>query len=146
MSGLIIRVRNMGRLQSKVKKLPTDIQDGVVEGLRGIAPLMEAEIQEDIRTGPRSGNIVTRYNPERIHQASAPGEVPANDRGTLADSIEVEVDPIQFNLTIAALADHAPDLEYGTRWMLPRPFLRPALTRWRDRIINAIHKAIKGRL
>jgi HK97 gp10 family phage protein len=66
--------------------------------------------------------------------------------GLLVNSIEVDVDPSQFNMTIAALAPYARELEYGTRNMLPRPFLRPALTRWRQRIIDAIHNAIKGAL
>ena len=61
----------------------------------------------------------------------------------LANSIEVDVDPVQFNLTLSASAPYARELEYGTRYMLARPFLRPALARWRERIINTIHKAIK---
>lgn len=143
MPAITVRVRNMGRLQSKVKKLPLDIQAAVVIGLRGVATPMEEDIKRRLRTGSRTGRIVKRYHPERIHQASAPGEHPANDRGMLANSIEVDVDPTQFNLTISAGAPYAQELEYGTRWMLPRPFLRPALTRWRERIIEAIHNAIR---
>lgn len=143
MPAITVRVRNMGRLQAKVKKLPLDIQSATVIGLRGLATPIEDDIKRSIRTGARTGRIVKRYHPERIHQASAPGEVPANDRGMLANSIEVDVDPTQFNMTISASAPYAQELEYGTRHMLPRPFLRPALTRWRQRIIDAIHNAIK---
>ena len=143
MPAITVRVRNMGRLQAKVKKLPLDIQAATVIGLRGLATPIEDDIKRSIRTGARTGRIVKRYHPERIHQASAPGEVPANDLGMLANSIEVDVDPTQFNMTISASVPYAQELEYGTRHMLPRPFLRPALTRWRQRIIDAIHNAIK---
>lgn len=143
MPAITVRVRNMGRLQAKVKKLPLDIQAATVIGLREIAQPMEDDVKRSIRSGARTGKIVTRYHPERIHQASAPGEPPANDRGMLANSIEVDVDPTQFNMTLSAGAPYAQELEYGTRHMLPRPFLRPALARWRERIIAAIQRAIK---
>lgn len=146
MPALTVRVRNLSSLQAKVKRLDWGIQAAVVTGLRGIAGPMEEDVKRSIRTGSKTGRLVRRYNPFRIHQASAPGEAPANDRGMLAASIEADVDPRQFNLTLSAGAPYARELEYGTRNMLPRPFLRPALTRWRERIINAIHDAIKGAL
>lgn len=143
MPGLTIRVRNMSSLQAKVKRLDWGIQAGVVTGLRSLAQPIEDDIKQSIRSGSRSGRFVKRYHPERIVQASAPGEVPANDRGMLAASVQVDVDPTQFNMTMSASAPYARELEYGTRWMLPRPFLRPALARWRQRIIEAIRDAIK---
>lgn len=143
---LTVRVRNLSSLQAKVKRLDWGIQASVVVALRGIAGPMEEDVKNSIRTGSKTGRLVRRYNPFRIHRASAPGQAPANDRGMLAASIEVDVDPRQFNLTLSAGAPYARELEYGTRNMLPRPFLRPALTRWRERIINAIHDAIKGGL
>lgn len=146
MPAITVRVRNMSRLQSKVKRLPWGIQTEVVTALRGLAQPIEDDIKRDIRTGPRTGKVVKRYHPERVHQASAPYETPANDRGMLANSVEVDVDPREFNLTLGAAAPYARELEYGTRHMLPRPFLRPALTRWRRRIIEAIHDAIKRAL
>lgn len=146
MPAITTRVRNIGRLQGKIKKLPLDIQAATIMGLRDIALPMEEDVKRSIRTGARTGKIVKRYHPARVVQTSAPGEPPADDRGMLANSIEVDVDPTQFNLTLSAGAPYAHELEYGTRHMLPRPFLRPALTRWRERIIASIHRAIKGSL
>lgn len=143
MPAIVTRVRNIGRLQGKVKKLPWQMQTATVAGLRSVAPLMEEDVRNSIRTGARRGRVVKRYHPERLHQASAPGEVPANDRGMLASSIDVDVDPRQFNLVLSAGAPYANELEHGTKNMLPRPFLRPALTRWRKRVVNAIHDALK---
>lgn len=141
-----VRVRNMSSLQAKVKRLDWGIQAAVITALRGIAEPMENDAQNLIRTGKRSGRWVTRSHPTRRHQASAPGEPPANDMGLLANSIKAEVDPAQFNLILSAAARYARWLEYGTRHILPRPFLRPILARWRPKIINAIHDAIKGAL
>lgn len=146
MPSLTVRVRNLSSLQAKVKRLDWGIQAAVVVGLRSIADPLENDVKQSIRQGPKSGRIVRRYHPTRVHQASAPYQAPADDRGMLANSIQVDVDPKQFNLTLSAAAPYARELEYGTRHMLPRPFLRPALARFRERIINAIHNAIKGAL
>lgn len=143
MPPITVRVRNMGRLQAKVKRLDLQSQANTIMALRGLTTPMEADIKKDL-SRPKSGPVVTRYRPRRTVKVSLPGETPARDRGMLVNSIEVDVDPRQFNLTISALAPYARDLEYGTRNMLPRPFLRPALTRWRKRIIDAIHDAIRG--
>lgn len=143
MPKMVARVLNMGSLQSKIKKLNWDIQAGAIVGLRNLADPIKEDVQQSIRTGPRSGRWVKRYHPERLHRASAPGEVPANDLGMLAASVEAEVDPAQFNMVLSASAPYARALELGTSKMLPRPFLRPALVRWRGRIIDALHAAIR---
>jgi hypothetical protein len=138
-----VRVRNISSLQSKIKRLTWDIQAAAIKGLRSLAEPIKSDTQSTIRGGSRSGKIVTRYNPKRRHQASAPGEVPANDLGLLASSINAEVDPRQFNLEISAAAAYAKDLELGNRNMLPRPFMVPALNRWRAKIIDTLHDAIR---
>lgn len=143
MPRLTVRVRNLSSLQAKVKRLDWGIQAAVIAALRSLANPIEQDIKQELRK-TKSGPVVTRYRPQRQVKVSRPYEAPAEDLGMLVNSIEVDVDPSQFNMTIAALAPYARELEYGTRNMLPRPFLRPALTRWRQRIIDAIHNAIKG--
>lgn len=145
MPRLTVRVRNLSSLQAKVKRLDWGIQAAVITALRSLANPIEQDIKQELRK-TKSGPIVTRYRPQRQVKVSRPYEAPAEDLGMLVNSIEVDVDPSQYNMTIAALAPYARELEYGTRHMLPRPFLRPALTRWRQRIIDAIHSAIKGAL
>jgi HK97 gp10 family phage protein len=145
MPRLTVRVRNLSSLQAKVKRLNWRVQGAVVGALRGLANPIEQDIKQELRK-PKSGPVVTRYNPKRRVKVSLPYEEPATDLGMLVNSIEVDIDPLQFNMVISALAPYARELEYGTRYMLPRPFLRPALTRWRRRIIDSIHKAIKEAL
>jgi len=142
MPRLDVRVRNLSSLQAKVKRLDWGIQAAVIRALRSLANPIEQDIKKELRR-TKSGPVVTRYRPERQVKVSRPYEAPAKDMGMLVNSIDVDVDPAQFNLTISAAAPYARELEYGTRKMLPRPFLRPALARWRKAIIDAIHKAIK---
>lgn len=58
------------------------------------------------------------------HRASAPGEKPARLYGTLAGGIGIRR---RMNAAeVFSAAAHTPHLEYGTRNMAPRPFMRPA--------------------
>lgn len=136
------RVQGMGRLQSKTKKADLSIQASVFHSLKGLVTPIENDVKDSIRK-PKSGPIVSRSNPARKVKVSLPGEAPADDRGLLVNSVEVEVDPQEYNISISAAAMYARFLELGTRKMLPRPFLRPALKRWRKAIVDAIVEGIK---
>jgi hypothetical protein len=63
------------------------------------------------------------------HQASAPGAPPAADTGRLLGSIKHELgeDAEGLYAKIGTDVAYALYLELGTRYMAPRPFLRPAL-------------------
>lgn len=61
-----------------------------------------------------------------VHQASAPGEPPARDEGTLAGSIQMEDDgPAAVVITVGAA--HGIYMEKGTSHIAPRPFVQPAI-------------------
>ncbi len=59
------------------------------------------------------------------HRASAPGQAPAIDLGTLASSYRV-VETGKYEATIGTNDEKAPWLEFGARNMAPRPHLAPA--------------------
>lgn len=64
------------------------------------------------------------------HRASAPGEPPASDTGYLLSKIEHEL-RVEKGVVIGrvvAKTGYSLYLELGTRYMAPRPFLRPALS------------------
>jgi len=145
MPRLSVRVRNMSSLQAKVKRADSRIQKSVIKALKSLAVPIKKDIQQELRR-PKSGPIHTRYRPKRRVKVSLPGEPPARDLGVLVNSIKVKVDPSSFNLEMGANAPYARDLEYGTRRVLPRPFLRPALTRWRKVIVERIRTTIKESL
>lgn len=141
-----VRVRNMGSLQAKVKRMDLNIQQSVLTFLKAMAQVLKNSAKRRIMSGPKTGRIYQRYNPFRLHQASAPGQAPASDMGLLVASVDAEVDPQQFNIVLSASAPYARDLEYGTSKMAPRPFLLPTIYEYRDRIVDGIRRAIKGAL
>jgi hypothetical protein len=59
------------------------------------------------------------------HQASAPGEAPAIDQGTLASSVQSYMET-EHRGGVGVGAEHGPHLELGTSNMEPRPFMAPA--------------------
>lgn len=69
------------------------------------------------------------------HVASAPGQPPATDTGRLAASIAEELGRDSTSLVerIGTNVEYALPLEYGSRTMAARPFLRPGLRAASDR-------------
>lgn len=80
-----------------------------------------------IRTGVRSGRVYRREGPDRTVVASAPGEAPADDLGTLANSITFNrAKSILDEVFLSANADYAGVLEFGGysngSYIAPRPY------------------------
>jgi HK97 gp10 family phage protein len=106
--------------------LRAKIEKAVFQGLTATALIAEADAKRSIVKGPKSGRVYQKKNPKRTHQASAPGQPPAQDLGFLSNSIRAEAGPHQSSVDLVASAPYAVHLEYGTRKMAPRPFMRPA--------------------
>lgn len=70
------------------------------------------------------------------HQASAPGEMPAVDSGTLIGSIAVDAQPGRLWAEVTAGTDYAAHLEFGTVNMEARPFMLPAIVAEQDNFIR----------
>lgn len=109
---------------------------GVVRGTEEVRTEAVRLILETAKTG----RIYTRGGIS--HQASAPGEPPATDTGTLVNSITTEYDESKLVGRVVAKAPYAPYLEFGTQTMEPRPFLRPALANTRKSVEAAIKDEI----
>lgn len=113
--------------EEKGRKTPKEfiekVEKGVANGLMALALMAQGEAQKSILRGKKSGRLYKRG--KRFHQASAPGEPPANDLGFLANNIKAEL----ADKNTANLRSNAPysiHLEYGAINMAARPFLRPA--------------------
>ena len=98
-----------------------------MRGLLTAATRVENSASSSILSGNKTGIVYTRGGV--AHQASAPGEPPASDTGTLARSFNIIPNPGLLRVVVNNNAAYAAALEYGTRKMEPRPFLRPALAR-----------------
>ena len=77
----------------------------------------------------RRGSKVYHWKRTTGHRASAPGEPPAGDTGYLAAQIghRMEVHGTVVGI-VESKASYGLYLELGTRYMEPRPYLRPALS------------------
>lgn len=106
--------------------------------LEEAAQIVAAEAQRLVVDGPKSGRVYKKYVPRRDHQASAPGEAPANDTGHLAANIVIDRAELGTGrIRIASLAAYSKVLELGGRLMAPRPFLRRALMSSRQAVARA---------
>ncbi len=109
--------------------------------IKAVGTILEADVKRMLTVpgtfGPRSGNEYPRQQGKKIHVASAKGEPPAVDTGTLRRSVVsvVETSPSGRFVRIgpSALVEYAEDLEYGRPPKLaPRPYLRPVIMRYEN--------------
>jgi hypothetical protein len=99
--------------------------EGAMRGLQTWIGMVDARAVELITSPPKTGRIYVRRGVS--HQASAPGEAPASDLGTLVSERETELVPDELAARLRFMAAHARPLEDGTRNMAPRPFAKRAL-------------------
>ena len=124
--------RNLARLSGRERR------QAQADGLEAGARVYEAEVKALLQT-PGSGETYTRGSV--THVASAPGQPPAIDTGTLINSVQVdEATPVQA--IIATHTDYAEYLEFGTSHMAPRPYMRPPLDEHEGEILDAIRSEV----
>ena len=149
------RLRNLGaRSRKELSRVVTEAAAGVV-----------AHAQDAIRSGPKTGRIYELGETEvsfttgageavsftarkgaeaKQHQASAPGEAPANETGYLAGSIQAHRIG-ELEQEVAVGAEYGAALEEGTGdgKILPRPFMAPALEAVRPAFEAAVADALR---
>lgn len=147
---MVVRVSaqvNIGGALAKFDSSSRRVRAAVVVALEESGRIVQAEAQRSILDGPKSGRVYQKYNPRRSHQASAPGQPPANDLGWLASNIVVDRADILFGrIIIASLAAYSKALEYGTKHIKPRSFMRRALGRTRAAVQRAFVLAMRRQL
>lgn len=121
-----ITIPNLAVADGKLSSLPGAVQTAIQQGLLAVAMVARNDAVRRVQQGPKTGRVYQLSNPKRTHQASAPGEAPATDLGHLVASIAAEPAPEIGGAILVARAKYAAHLEYGTRRIEPRPFLRPA--------------------
>jgi hypothetical protein len=116
------------------------VRRGALRGLIIAANDVRNEILRRILQTAKTGKVYIRRGIE--HQASAPGEAPASDTGTLARNITVMVDPQALTAKINSGAAHSWYLEFGTLTIEPRPHLRVSLAAQKDNIPEIVGREI----
>lgn len=111
-------------------------RQGAMQGVVAGIAIVEARAVDLIMNGPKTGRIYTRRGVR--HQASAPGEAPASDTGTLVNMRRIDLLTAELAARLVFSSQHAPHLEFGTRRMEPRPFARRALAETREEVEGTI--------
>lgn len=126
----------------ELRRTGSVLRRAVSSAIASTAAELEGGIKLEIQQGQKTGSVYTRRSV--THQASAPGEAPASDTGTLIGSIYHEAEN-DLRYAVGSRADYAPWLEFGTRKMGARPFFRPALEKIRPSFVRNVTDAIRRR-
>lgn len=143
--------------------MPADVQvvfDLTAPIIRGMEREVEAVVHttaaliadvavHKILDGPKSGTIYTSGPPPLPHQASAPGESPANWEGQLAGSVHaVPTGPREAEVRVGTEYALALELGRADGSIAPRPFLQPSVDEVRplfeENVATLMEKAAAG--
>ena len=131
MKGLDKHLRRMRRLSSG--EVTRALGAAAYEG----ADIIRSEAFRSISAGSVSG---------AGHVASAPGEPPNRDTGTLQANLEA-LSTGALKAEVRSSAPYAAALEFGTSRMAARPYMRPArdkmLPKVRERLVEQIDAIVK---
>lgn len=127
------------------ERIPEEAEAAVRAVVQATALKVEGTAKERIQRGPKTGRVYPRGK-GRVHRASAPGESPATDTGTLASRIYSELRASGHEATVYGAVSYAGYLEFGTSRMAPRPYLAPALETHAEEFVRDIEDAVAGRL
>ena len=141
-----VKVEGLDKIQRATREVQKAVDDELRRGLFAAAKHVEGEAKRSIAAGGKTGRIYKRRTV--VHRASAAGEAPATDTGRLVNSITSYPAGASLESTVVAgrgTVKYASLLEFGTRFIAPRPFMFPALEKskdWiRERLAAAVRKA-----
>jgi HK97 gp10 family phage protein len=120
----VTRPKNTQRLVDKLTKLPADVRREVMKSLVTVANNIRTTAVKKIN---KQGQGILYGKGRKAHRASAPGDPPSKDTGNLQSSINVTKDEKTLSAKVTVGANYGMELEFGTRKMAARPFMRPSI-------------------
>ena len=141
---LSARLTGGDRLKRRLAGLTPALKKPVAREINAGALAVHGEMVRAIQSGPKTGRVYKRRSVR--HQASAPGEAPATDTGSLVGSLAIEPDPDGLGTKVLARSGYAMWLEFGTRRMAARPFFQRSFELHKKKIRRAIGAAVKAAL
>jgi HK97 gp10 family phage protein len=137
---ITVQVLTSKDLGISLSRLNAEMRARAIRALDAAGLIVQNAAKKSITSGPKTGRTYRRGTV--LRRASAPGEAPANQTATLLGSIQYQVSEQELMVQIVAGVAYAKFLELGTRKMAPRPFMNPALTNNRPKIIRAMRAAL----
>lgn len=145
MTDFTVQIEGLDKIQGAFKLAPELVRQEVNKALFVSAKEVEKQAKISILSGKKTGRAYKRRS--ITHQASAPGEAPASDRGRLVGSINsFPGDGESVVIAGNGAVHYARLLEFGTSKMAPRPFFFPALEKSRQFIKTRLAEAISRAL
>jgi HK97 gp10 family phage protein len=139
-----LQIEGLDRVKAEIKRIGKEAEQGVANAVKATALEVISDVKKRIQRGPKSGRTYTRGNVS--HTASAPGQAPATDTGTLASSTYFTQSG-KLSAVVGSRLAYASYLEFGTTRIKPRPSWTPAVEaaapKLQKRIEDAIRKAAK---
>jgi HK97 gp10 family phage protein len=133
-------ITGLENILKNIERAKVAAQKGAEKGVERARLAVETTAKKLIQRGPKTGIMYGK------HRASAPGEPPATDTGTLVNSIESKRDGLVA--VVWTEKKYGKYLEFGTRNIAPRPWLTPAVEQNRARfpleLGNAVIESIDG--
>tara|TARA_R110000868_G_scaffold179574_1_gene419705 strand:+ start:20385 stop:20843 length:459 start_codon:yes stop_codon:yes gene_type:complete len=135
-----IEINGLKEVQDAIRAYQGDISKQL--GLIVDAAALEAvsDVRRAIQGPPKTGREYPRGR-DKVHRASAPGQAPATDTGTLVSSIYNE-DRGPNAKAIGSRLPYAFHLEFGTFKMDARPSWIPAIERTIPKMLKRVQLAI----
>ena len=136
-----ISVTGVSELVHDLGQVEVNAERNVRKVVTRTAMRVAADVKESIQRGPKTGRLYPRGR-GRVHQASAPGEAPATDTGTLASRVFSQTHENGRTASVFSDVDYAGTLERGNEKIAPRPYFGPALDKNAVRFIEDLELAV----
>ncbi len=119
-----------------IERLTELHQEAIEDGLYTVGRIVGNRVKELIKQPPKTGRVYRIRG--RDHQASAPGEAPANLTGRLVKSYNYNVHG-PYDMELGESAPYAGFLEDGTRKIEPRPHVIRAINEKQGDVVNIFY-------
>ncbi len=141
-----MKIEGTAELNKAMQKLSVDAERYVSDAVKATGLELRGDIVKRYQRSAATGRVYQKSNPNRTHQASAPGEAPATDTGRLASSV-VFSRAGRLSAEVETKVAYGPMLEFGTQKIAMRPAWRPAIEamqpKFQKRLEAALRKAMK---
>jgi HK97 gp10 family phage protein len=147
-SSISVNIKGHEELERKYKQIAIRLGQVNKDSLSDVAKLLKTDVIKSIKKKSYGGTDV-RYNPQRTVTVSAKGKAPNHDLGGLVRGIRSRVVRGKkgvYNVEFKSTAPYALDLEFGTKKMRARPYMRPTLKRNRKKIKAMLAQGVRRAL